>query len=84
MNDAIVITGCGPIAPNGIGVDAFWSNTVAGRSGISPIERIDTSALPNKFGGEVKGFRIEDYDESEDAKKLGRATQLTRTIVKGW
>ena len=77
MDEAIVITGCGPIAPNGIGVREFWDNTVSGKSGISPIERIDTSDLPNKFGGEVKSFRIEDFDDGPTAKAMGRGSQLS-------
>src|SRR5689334_21383688 len=77
MNETIVVTGCGPIAPNGIGVEAFWSNTIAGKSGISPIEAIDTSALPNKFGGEVKDFRIEDFDAGDRARAMGRGAQLS-------
>ena len=77
MREPIVITGCGPIAPNGIGVDTFWPNVVAGKSGISRIETIDTSALPNKFGGEVKDFRIEDFDADERARDMGRGAQLS-------
>jgi 3-oxoacyl-[acyl-carrier-protein] synthase II len=77
VSEAIVITGCGPIAPNGIGVEAFWPNIVAGTSGISRIESIDTTALPNKFGGELKNFRIEDFDDGATAKAMGRGSQLS-------
>ncbi len=77
MSASIVITGCGVIAPNGIGVREFWDHTVAGRSGISPIGTIDTSRLPNKFGGEVKRFRIEDFADGPTAKAMGRGSQFS-------
>ena len=31
----VVVTGMGVLAPNGIGVDAFWKSLVAGESGIT-------------------------------------------------
>jgi 3-oxoacyl-(acyl-carrier-protein) synthase len=33
----VVITGIGILAPNGIGLEAFWESLLAGRSGIGPI-----------------------------------------------
>src|SRR2546429_18442 len=33
----VVITGMGVLAPNGIGLEAFWDSLLAGRSGIGPI-----------------------------------------------
>jgi act minimal PKS chain-length factor (CLF/KS beta) len=51
-----VITGIGVTAPNGLGVDAYWSATLAGVSGIRPISRFDASAYPAVLAGEVPGF----------------------------
>jgi len=33
----VVITGMGVLAPNGIGLEAFWDSLLSGRSGIGPI-----------------------------------------------
>lgn len=41
----VVVTGMGILAPNGIGLDAFWESLVAGRSGIGPITLFDASDL---------------------------------------
>jgi 3-oxoacyl-(acyl-carrier-protein) synthase len=51
-----VITGLGVVAPNGIGVDAFWSALVEGRSGMVPITLFDASKLRTRIAGEVRGF----------------------------
>ena len=52
----VVVTGMGILAPNGIGLDAFWSSLVAGRSGVGPITHFDASAFRSRIAGEVKGF----------------------------
>jgi 3-oxoacyl-[acyl-carrier-protein] synthase II len=52
----IVITGIGVVSPLDIGREAFWSNLVAGRSGIGPITLFDASTFPVRIGGEVRDF----------------------------
>ena len=55
----------GIIAPNGIGLEAFWGSIFAGRSGIGPITLFDASDLKSRIAGEVKGFDPLDYIEPE-------------------
>ena len=40
----IVITGMGAVTPVGVGVDAYWQNILAGKSGIDTIKSFDPSA----------------------------------------
>jgi 3-oxoacyl-[acyl-carrier-protein] synthase II len=56
VNRRVVITGMGVCTPSGCGLDEFWRNLLAGRSGIGPITLFDASSLPVRIGGEVKGF----------------------------
>ncbi|MBR1731042.1 MAG: beta-ketoacyl-[Ruminococcus sp.] len=58
--DKIVITGMGAVTPIGIGVDNYWNNLIAGKSGIEKIKSFDASGLPVQIAGEVK-----DYNPSE-------------------
>ncbi|MCS7047531.1 MAG: beta-ketoacyl-[acyl-carrier-protein] synthase II, partial [Gemmataceae bacterium] len=44
MTRRVVITGLGAVTPLGIGIATFWEGLLAGRSGISKIEQLDTSA----------------------------------------
>jgi len=67
----VVVTGMGAITPVGHGVEAFWENLIAGRSGVDLITLFDCSALSSKIAGEVKGFCATDYDISP---KLARET----------
>ncbi|GIG92081.1 beta-ketoacyl synthase N-terminal-like domain-containing protein [Plantactinospora endophytica] len=56
MSRAAVITGIGVVAPTGTGVDEHWRNSLAGISGIRPIDEFDVSALPVAVAGQVAGF----------------------------
>jgi 3-oxoacyl-[acyl-carrier-protein] synthase II len=72
----VVLTGIGPVSPVGIGLDDFWGALVSGRSGISRIERFDTSDLPVHIAGEVKPFAPEDWVTPKEAKRTDRATHF--------
>lgn len=72
----VVVTGMGIICPTGNSVDEAWSNAAAGRTGIGPITRFDTSRLENHFGGEVKGFDPVEFLGRREARRTDRVTQL--------
>lgn len=66
----VVVTGLGIVSPVGSDVKTAWDNILAGKSGIAPITRFDVSNFASRFGGEVKGFQVEDYLSSKDARKM--------------
>jgi 3-oxoacyl-[acyl-carrier-protein] synthase II len=66
----VVVTGLGIVSPVGNSVADAWSNILAGKSGIGPITRIDVSAFPVRFGGEVRNFDITQYLPAKDARKM--------------
>ena len=51
-----VITGIGPIAACGVGLDAFWSSIREGRSGIAPVTMFDASIFHARNAGEVRDW----------------------------
>ncbi|MCL2298154.1 MAG: beta-ketoacyl-ACP synthase II [Proteobacteria bacterium] len=65
----VVVTGMGIVSPVGIGLEAAWSNILAGRSGIVPITRFDASTFPVRIAGEVKGFDVEPYLAPKEARR---------------
>ncbi|AMC99281.1 beta-ketoacyl-ACP synthase II [Halomonas chromatireducens] len=74
MQSPLVITGMGMISPLGSGVKAGWERLLAGRSGISPINRFDTGELPIKVAGSVPDIADDpeagfDPDRVADAKE---------------
>jgi 3-oxoacyl-[acyl-carrier-protein] synthase II len=73
----------GVLAPNGIGLEAFWNSLVAGRSGIGPITRFDASAFKSRIAGEVKNFEPLDYiDPKYKPKRMARHTQFAFAAMK--
>ena len=71
----VVVTGMGAITPLGNNINEFWANIVAGKSGVGPITRFDTTHFKTRFAAEVKGFNPADYFERNDARKYDLFTQ---------
>ncbi|MEW6047651.1 MAG: beta-ketoacyl-ACP synthase II [Bacillota bacterium] len=72
----VVVTGMGVISPIGIGLDAFWSALVEGRSGIGPIRRFDASSLDCRIAGEVRDFDPTAYMDRKEARRADRFAQF--------
>jgi 3-oxoacyl-[acyl-carrier-protein] synthase II len=66
----VVVTGLGCISPVGNTVAQSWATLLAGQSGIGPITRFDASAFACKIAGEVKGFQLETYINSKEARTM--------------
>jgi len=68
----VVITGVGAVTPVGNTADEFWAALVAGRSGIGPITRFDTTGYATRIAGELKGFDSLKYIDRKDDRKFDR------------
>jgi 3-oxoacyl-[acyl-carrier-protein] synthase II len=66
----VVVTGVGAVAPNGIGVENFWSNLIRGVSGVAPITRFDASKHDSQIAGEVKDFDPLQWMEKKEVRRM--------------
>ena len=66
----VVVTGLGIVSPVGNDVTTAWSAILAGRSGIGPVTRIDTTTFSTHFGGEIRQLDIEPYLSVKDARRM--------------
>lgn len=66
----VVVTGLGCISPVGNTVAEAWSQLLAGQSGIARITKFDASALACQIAGEVKGFDLDAYIGSKEARTM--------------
>ncbi len=72
----VVITGLGAISSLGRNSLQFWDLLSRGIPAIAPIESIDRTRLRYQNGAEVRGYRTEDYFDSERARLLDRFAQF--------
>ena len=66
----VVITGLGCVSPVGNTVAETWAGLTAGRSGIGPVTRFDTSGMPCRIAGEVKGLDLSTVVSSKEARSM--------------
>ncbi|MDX1334268.1 MAG: beta-ketoacyl-ACP synthase II [Gammaproteobacteria bacterium] len=66
----VVVTGIGLVSPVGSTIPTAWDNLVNGRSGISMIDRFDTTDFAVKFAGLVRDFDADEYITKKDQKKM--------------
>ncbi|MGO8672749.1 MAG: beta-ketoacyl-ACP synthase II [Capsulimonadaceae bacterium] len=78
----VVITGLGAVTPVGIGVEAFWSGLLAGRSGVGPVTRFDCSDIATRIAAEVNGFNPEEFMERRDVKRMDRFVHLAMAAAR--
>lgn len=64
----IVITGLGCVSPVGNDVSTAWSSLINGVSGIGPLTAFDCEGFSARIAGEVKGFEVERYLSSKEAR----------------
>ncbi len=66
----VVVTGLGLVSPVGNDVATAWGAILAGRSGIAPVTRFDTTSFPTHFGGEIRNLDLEPYITAKDARRM--------------
>lgn len=72
----VAITGMGIISPLGLDLADTWSALVQGRSGIAPIQSLDTSKLRFQNGAEVRGYVPEQHFKPAGIEMMDRFSQF--------
>ena len=75
MRRRVVVTGLGVVSPIGLNVPEFWTNLVAGKSGVDYITYFDTSAFDTKFAAELKGFDPLNFMDRKLSQRVDPFTQ---------
>ena len=71
----VVVTGMGCVCPVGNDVETAWRSLLAGRHGIVPISRFDTSGMRAKLAAEVVGFDPLQYIDRADIRRTDLYSQ---------
>ena len=72
----VVVTGIGIVSPVAVGREATWQGLLAGKSGISAIDRFDASALDSRIAGIVHGFDPVEVMGRKESRRADRYTQF--------
>jgi 3-oxoacyl-[acyl-carrier-protein] synthase II len=77
----VVVTGMGLLTAVGNDVASTWDALLAGRSGAGPITQFDaTEDYDCRIAAEVKDFRVEEYLERKEAKRMDRFTHFAMAV----
>ena len=71
----VVVTGLGALTPIGNNVEEYWNSLINGVSGAAPITYFETTNFKTKFACEVKNFKVEDFIDRKEARKMDRYAQ---------
>ena len=78
----VVVTGLGALTPVGNTVAETWENLVNGVSGAGPITHFDASNFKTQFACEVKNFKVNEYLDRKEARKMDLYTQYAIVAAK--
>lgn len=77
----VVVTGAGALTPIGNNLQQYWEGLKTGKSGAAPITRFDASLFKTKFACEIKNFKIEDFMDRKEGRKLDPFAQYAMVVA---
>lgn len=81
-NKRVVVTSIGATTALGVTTEETWRGLLAGRSGVSRIERFDPSDFRTQIAAEIKDFDPTQWVDVKDAKRMDRSVQLMAAATK--
>jgi 3-oxoacyl-[acyl-carrier-protein] synthase II len=69
MKRRVVVTGLGALTPLGNSVRESWEGAIAGKSGIGPITKFDSTPFKTRIAGEIKNFDPLQYVDKQEVRR---------------
>ncbi len=75
----VVVTGLGMLSPLGLDVASSWQGIIAGKSGVSKVERFDVSKYSSQISAMVKGFDelVTEYFDKKEIRRFDEFVQFS-------
>ena len=68
----VVVTGLGAVSPVGCGVGPFWQSIIAGKSGITRIDRFDPTDYAAQIAGQVRDLNADAFVSPKEQRRMDR------------
>ena len=69
MKRRVVVTGLGALTPLGNSVGESWESVIAGKSGIGPITKFDSTPFKSRIAGEIKNFDPMQFVDKQEVRR---------------
>jgi len=69
MKRRVVVTGLGAITPLGNSVQESWDSAIAGKSGVGPITKFDSTSFNTKIAAEIKNFDPLQFMDKKEVRR---------------
>jgi len=69
MKRRVVVTGLGALTPLGNSVGESWEGAIAGKSGIGPISKFNSTPFKSRIAGEVKNFDPMQFVDKQEVRR---------------
>ncbi|MFC1517978.1 beta-ketoacyl-[acyl-carrier-protein] synthase family protein [Candidatus Margulisiibacteriota bacterium] len=78
MTRRVVVTGLGPVSPNGCDRETFWTSLINGHSVIKELPEYSdpASGYRTRIGAAIENFTAEPYISLKESKRFSRFTQF--------
>ena len=76
MTYRVAGTGLGVVTPLGIGIDAFWTNVLAGTRAVRTITRFPTTGYGSRIAAEIEDFDAADFIGAKRLRWTDRFSQF--------
>ena len=69
MKRRVVVTGLGALTPLGNSVGESWKGAIAGKSGIGPITKFDSTPFKSRIAGEINNFDPLQFVDKQEVRR---------------
>jgi 3-oxoacyl-[acyl-carrier-protein] synthase II len=69
MKRRVVVTGLGAITPLGNSAQESWDSAIAGKSGVGPITKFDSTSFNTKIAAEIKNFDPLQFMDKKEVRR---------------
>ena len=72
----VVVTGLCLITALGLDLEKIWNGLINGKSGVTPVERIDVSKIACRIAAQIYDFEPKEYIDFKTARRMDRFAQF--------